>query len=188
MDPRKKKRYATFLAILIIIAIWTATLLFYSPEKVVERIGFEKGYLFVFLVATFGGVSAITATSLFTTVVTLSLGGLNPLLLGIAGGLGASIGDSIFYYFGKRGRDIAAKPTRKRLARFSFWLQRQPSGIIPFIVYLYAGLTPFPNEFVTIPLGLSQYKYRKLIIPLILGNITLLSLIAYLASTGKLAI
>jgi len=42
---------------------------------------------------------------------------------------------------------------------------------IPFIIFGYFVLAPLPNEVILIPLAIIGYKYKKLIIPLIIGNV-----------------
>ena len=44
---------------------------------------------------------------------------------------------------------------------------------VPLFVFLYAGFTPFPNEFMTISVGLAGTKYREIVVPLLLGNINI---------------
>lgn len=178
------KRLLAFLLILLFLVGWGIFLFFVGPVTIVNWIGVEQGYLVAFLVAAFGGVSALTATSYFTTIITLALGGLNPLLLGLLGGLGVTIGDTIFFFLGINGRFLLLEFWEKRVEAFSAWLKRRPGWFVPLLIYLYAGFSPFPNEFMTISAGLAGVRYRRILPPLLLGNITITILLAWLAIHG----
>ncbi|MBR9702871.1 hypothetical protein GOV10_02460 [Candidatus Woesearchaeota archaeon] len=84
-----------------------------------------------------------------------------------------TIGDSLFFLFGQHGRIVLSEHVewtmnmlKKRLDRFNKWS-------MPLFVFFYAGFTPFPNEFMTISVGLTGAKYREIIVPLLLGNINI---------------
>jgi len=63
-------------------------------------------------------MSSITGVSYAATIVTLAAGGLNPLLLGLASGLGISIGDTIYYFLGRQGRTATAD------TKLAYWGER----------------------------------------------------------------
>lgn len=164
----KRKRFFT---IITIIAVWFVLLFIITPEHILEIVGEEHAYLAVFLVASFGGVSALTAASYFSTIITFAAAGLNPYVLGLLGGIGVTIGDSLFFFFGNNSRVVLSDrvertitAVRKKLERFNEWS-------IPIFVFLYAGFTPLPNEFMTISVGLTGAEYKEIIMPLLLGNI-----------------
>jgi len=139
---------------------------------IVEKFGEDHAYLALFLIAAFGGVSVFTSASYFGTVIAFSSAGLNPWLLGIAGGAGVTIGDSLFFLFGNHSRVMVSKNIDKLMNHVRSKLERFNKWSVPIFVYLYAGFSPFPNEFMTISVGLSGAKYRIVGPPLLLGNIT----------------
>jgi hypothetical protein len=173
-----------FITLLIFIISWITLLFIYGPQKIVSFVGMRNGYILAFVVATFGGMSAFSSTSFFTTVITLALGGLNPILLGIIGGIGVTIGDSLFFYFGIHGRCLFPNKIIHKLDTFFRWLEKGPSLFVPVFVFLYAGFTPFPNELMTIPLGLIGIEYKEIILPLLIGNMVLITIILFLAIHG----
>ena len=175
---RRVRKTTTFFLIISFLVLWALLLSLIGPTAIVGWLGIEQGYLVVFLVAAFGGISSLTATSYFATVITLAAGGLDPVLLGILGGAGVTIGDSLFFFAGRHGRSVLPDEWYTNLNRFGKWLKKQPSWIIPAIVYVYAAFTPFPNEFITVSVGLCGTRYRKIALPLLLGNITVTILIA----------
>ncbi|MBR9693040.1 hypothetical protein GOV07_03875 [Candidatus Woesearchaeota archaeon] len=175
---RRVRRTTTFFLIISFLVLWALVLGIVGPTAIVELLGIHQGYLVVFLVAAFGGISSLTATSYFATIITLAAGGLDPVLLGILGGAGVTIGDSLFFFAGRHGRNVLPDEWYASLERFGKWLRKQPSWIIPAVVYVYAAFTPFPNEFVTVSVGLCGTRYRRIVLPLLLGNITITILIA----------
>ena len=156
----------------------------YGPGRLVNLMGITNGYILTFLVAVFGGISALSSTSFYFFEITLVLGGLNPYIVGILGGLGLSVGDSFFFLLGNKGREVIEHYKRSKLGRFSKWLSRRPNWIIPFIAFIYSGMTPFPNDVLMVGAAIADIKYKKIIIPIILGNIFLTTVIALLALRG----
>jgi membrane protein DedA with SNARE-associated domain len=167
-----------FFALLCLLLLWILLLQFISPEELVEVVG-AKGYLLLFLVAAVGGVSFLTASSYFALVLTLAAGGLNPLLLGIIGGIGVTIGDTLFFLFGTHGRELLSEKLERRMTAFGAWLRKGPPFIVPLAVYVYAAFTPFPNELITVSLGLAGTRWPRVLPALLLGNITITALGAY---------
>ena len=172
------KKFEIFFVILLILIFWSYLFSIYSPNELVETIGVTNGYIILFLIAALGGVSSFTISSLYATIVTLTLGGLNPFLIGILGGIGITIGDSLFYYLGYRGRKIVSPRLNHYLENISTWLHDHSPIRVQFFIYLWAGFSPFPNDIMTISLGLNHYNYKKVLPPLVLGNITFTILFA----------
>jgi membrane protein YqaA with SNARE-associated domain len=186
-----KKRIKTGLTILILlffIIIWSVLLYNISPVEIVQKIGVENGYIIAFLIAVIGGISSVTASSYYVIIGTLTAGGLNILLLGLIGGAGATISDSLFYYIGKKGKEIHSKKTRKLEKFLKKIIKKSPVWGIYLIIFVYIGLTPLPNEILTASLGLSGYKYKKAVLFIFLGNITGTIVFGYLISKGILII
>ncbi|MCF7799042.1 hypothetical protein K9M74_04000 [Candidatus Woesearchaeota archaeon] len=177
----KKKNLVEFFAVLLFLILWSLLLYFIGPQRIVSLIGAQNIYLVLFIIGTVGGVSTLTSATFYTSLTAFALGGANPFLLGIAGGLGITIGDSLFYYLGKKGQESLATKARRITLKFSNWLNQQPSWVVPVVTFVYAGLTPLPNDILMVTLGVSRYKYTFLILPLILGNILLSLLVAFFA-------
>jgi membrane protein YqaA with SNARE-associated domain len=178
-----RKRLVFGLLVLLIVA-WSITLLIVGPRTIVEAIGIENVYLVAFIIATLGGVSTLTSSSYFLTIVTLGAGGADPYLLGLIAGTGITIGDSLFYYLGLRGREVVNKNVYRWSVKFSEWLDKRPRWLVPFIVFFYAAFTPLPNDILTIALGFSSYPYKYMILPLWAGNIIITIITALLAGAG----
>ena len=139
----------------------------------------------MFLVSLFGGVSSLGAVTYVTTLLTLSSGGLEPLYLAIASGLGVSVGDTIYFYLGKKGlrkyvTEYEEKYPRiyKVIDKLTVWLDKQ-SNLATFIgIYLLTAFTPIPNDITAITAGISNRPYLATVTSLVLGNMTHTFLIA----------
>ncbi len=103
---KKLKRYFIFAGILIFIIAWILILNSISPDSIVAKIGVGNSYIILFLISAIGGVSSISASSYYLAVSVFASGGLNPVFLGLVGGVGVTIGDSLFFYLGKKAEKI----------------------------------------------------------------------------------
>ena len=85
----------------------------------------------------------------------------------------------LFFLLGRSGRDALFGKPKILAEKLSHWLQSHPSWYAQIVAFVYAGLTPLPNDILTVSLGLAGYKYRIMVIPVLLGNIFLTSLVAF---------
>jgi len=183
MERTHSVRSNGYLILLAILSfILCINLLFYVADvrQTVADIGVDNTYIIVFLLAVIGGLSSITGPPLFATIVTFAAGGSDPLVLGVAGGAGLFISDSIFYHLFLVGRkslpdrwESAAAKLRKRIDRLPSW------AVLPGS-YVYIGLTPLPNDLLMFALGISGYPYRKIAPILLAADLTLATTTAYL--------
>jgi hypothetical protein len=180
----KRKHWLILAGLILFVVAWSILLYFISPQELVEEIGVGQSYLAMFLIAVFGGVSTFTATSYLIALTTFSAGGLHPLLLGLIAGTGLTISDSFFFYLGTKGRKVVSGKPEDWANRFEKWMRRRPDWFAPVITYVYAGLTPLPNDVLTVGLAFAEIEYKRIIIPLWLGNMTLTVIGAYLAIAG----
>lgn len=173
------RKQTSFVLLLVFFVAWGYLLSTYEPGEIVHFLGITNVYFVVLLASIIGGVSTIFAGSFYATIITFTLGGLDPFMLGLFGGIGATIGDSIFFYFGLKGRDMLSGHWQEKVMIFSAWLQRQNRAVVTIVIFIYAGFTPFPKDLLVVALAIGDYRYRKMIPPLLLGNIFLVSLISY---------
>lgn len=169
--------------IFVFIALWTLLVIRVGPSGIVSFIGVERGYLFIFLFALSGGLSSVTAFSFFVTIATFAVGGLNPLFLGLVGGAGITLGDGLFYYLGMKGR-AALNNQFHHLRRFSAWLNGKEHWKIWSVIYIYCSFTFLPNDILAVALAFARYPFHMAMIPIFLGNVTLILLISFLAHSG----
>jgi len=181
-----RKRYYTLLIIIGFIIAWSVLLTYYPPTELVDRIGAQNSLVIAFLVSAFGGVSTVSAVNYYAVVLTLASGGTNAVILGIVAGAGITIGDSLFYYLGTKGHDVLSGRPRKWADKLHTWINDQHESFVQLVAYLYTGLTPLPNDVLTVSLGLAEYSYRRLLPALLLGNITLTILVAEFANRSQI--
>jgi membrane protein YqaA with SNARE-associated domain len=181
-----RKRYYTLLAIIGLIISWSVLLTYVPPTDIVNAIGAQNSLLVAFLVSAFGGVSTVTSVNYYAVVLTLASGGTNIIALGVVAGIGITIGDSLFYYLGTKGHDLLSGRPRKWADTLHAWINDQHESFVQLIAYLYTGLTPLPNDVLTVSLGLAEYSYRRLLPALLLGNITLTILVAEFANRSEI--
>ena len=181
---RRTIRIISFLIFLGILTLWIVLFKYVNPQVLIGKIGVTNGYIILFLIGAIGGASIFTGPSYFIALATLSIVGLNPILLGIFGGLGVTIGDSITFFIGLSVAKKAPEKIKEKISKIEKILEKRSKKMVNFMIYTYIGFLPLPNEFVTIPLGLIGYKKRIIILFLLLGNITSGILGALLALYG----
>ena len=131
------------------------------------------GYLGIFLVSLIGNASIIFPIPAFALV--FSAGAvLNPWLVGLAGGVGAALGETSGYLLGRGGSEAIKKKYGKQLHKVRKWTLKR--GIFPIIV-LFAA-TPLPSDVIGIFSGLVKYDYKKFLLATTIGKIFKYTLIA----------
>lgn len=178
---KKNKAIWIFAIIILSVSIWSVVFHFYSPHQIVEKIGVENSYILIFLVATFSGVSSFTSTSHYAAIVTFASGGLNIFIIALLAGIGMTIGDSLFYYLGKTGKESLPLKIKEKIQKVEDWLNSKNKIFVPISVYIYTGFTPLPGDILSVFLGVTNHKFKTVIVPILLGNITLMFLISYFA-------
>ncbi|MBD3313662.1 hypothetical protein GF345_04430 [Candidatus Woesearchaeota archaeon] len=179
----KIRRYSTFFAMLAFIIIWTVLVFAVGPRNLVEMMGVHQTYLVVFFLAIFGALSSLTTVSIYPAIGTFAAGGTNPLILGIVSGIGLTIGDSFFFFFGKEARVFFSRKNKQRLRRFIKRVEKR-RWLIPIVTYIYVAFTPFPNNVLIGALAVTGYRFRKLLPPLLLGDLTLPLVVSFLTVYG----
>lgn len=185
-----KKLYVTVAAVALILIGWALFFHFYPVENLVNDIGIENTYLAAFMLAVIGGFSSLTGTSLYAALIGLAHGGVNPIMLGLIGGLGLFISDSIFYLIVTRVRHHIKLITDKweRLFRKIWtWVYRMPHWVVYAGIFCYCAFAPMPNDVLLTVLALSSYQYRQFAIFLLLGDFTTALLLTTLSANSASA-
>jgi len=182
------KNIISFSIVFIILVALAVLLLIFKHEEIVSQVGLRSTYLLAFAFATITGFSALSSTPFYAIVGALISGGANIIPLALMGGLGLSIGDSAFYFLGKKGREITREKTAKKIRKLTQWIEKKPAWMMPIIIFVYTGLTPLPNDILLIALGITKYPYQKTIPFVIAGNIFFIALIGYATKFGLAAL
>ena len=171
--------------VLIVVVFWSYYLFTHDPRSLIDNIGTHNGYILAFGGSLLSGLTFI-AVAIYPTVIALALGGLNPLLTGVLSGIGLTGANLVFFYLGTKGHQIThehARHTRfaKTKKKFSKWLRAHPEWVTSVLIWVYVGLTPFPNNLLTASSGYVNFSYKRLFLPLLMGNICMMTGLAYLA-------
>lgn len=169
--------------IVILAVAFSLALYFIGAERIVEIIGVENTYLVIFFIALFGGMTSIGGVSYTGSIITFVAGGASPWIIALAAGLGTTLGDVTYYMVARHGsKALGDGWLSTKVKKVSEWLKNRSAKMKFLVVYLYMGFTPFPNDPLTITLGLSRVP-KKIVIPaLALGDTTFAFLLAYLGN------
>ena len=183
---KKSSKYIVDIIIISAILLWTAFLIYFSPEIFIEIIGARNGYILVFITTLLGGITTINVLSVYPPLIMLASGGLNPFVLGIIAGIGLTIANSLFFYVGHKGRRYTESKGkfRKYCNSAKGWFNRRKTWQIYLIILAYVGFSPLPNNVLTASGGFIDFSFRKIAPPLLIGNIIFMSILAYFGSIG----
>jgi len=133
------------------------------------------GYIGVFLASFLGSASIIFPIPYL--IVFYYLGAshlLNPILISIIGGIGATFGEFILYAVGYSGRKIVSERTIKNLEYFKQAIDKYG----PIIIFIFAA-TPLPDDIIYPILGIMKYNIMKISIACFLGKTILTGIVVY---------
>jgi membrane protein DedA with SNARE-associated domain len=146
----------------------------------------QYGYFGVFLISLIGAMSVFVPIPY--TVVIFILGGLrsgggwafDPLLIAVAAGTGAAVGEFSGYLIGLGGRKVIGEKYKKKMD----FLVKLFKKFGPVVIFVFA-LTPLPDDLLFIPLGVMRYSVLQAFIPALLGKFFSNLIIAY---SGRLSL
>ena len=131
------------------------------------------GYTGAFLISIFGNFTLFFPVPYVITIYAFGAT-LNPILLGIACGLGSTIGEFSAYLVGRGGRRVIDEKYGKQLETAKMLVQTHGMAII----FLFAVL-PLPDDLILIPLGMLRYSLKKAIVAMFAGKLIMCTAVAY---------
>ncbi len=145
------------------------------------------GYPGAFLISFIGNVTVLFPFPYIAVLFLLggaSAGPLGPFyfdpwLLGLFGGVGATIGEMTGYLLGRAGSTYVRSD---QTSGFLKYVQKYPRTT-PLIIWFLA-VTPAPDDMLVIPLGIAKYPWKKVLIPQLLGKTMFLMGIAWAGRLG----
>ncbi|RAL23681.1 hypothetical protein DL240_05850 [Lujinxingia litoralis] len=173
-----------FALVLLLIVGWSLLFLYTEPAQVIAWMGVENSYLVGFLIAVFGALGSVTPFSTYPAVYAMAAAEVNLLLLIPLVAIGLTLGDALFFYFGVSSRSMVPERFEAKVERIWHWLESKPQIFIQIFIFIYVGFSPFANNLLTAPLALAGYRFRKIVLPLTLGNCSLPIVASYLATSG----
>lgn len=191
MKKSTQSIYAALGIILLVIAGWFLFFHFFPPETIIEKIGINNVYLAAFLMASIGGFSSITGTSVYVALAGFAhSGSVNTLMLGIISGLGIFLSDSLFYFVVDYGRDMITKVEsrwEKLFERVRRWMRVAPDWLVYMGVFACSAFAPIPNDILLAALVMSRYEYKRFVPYLFAGDLTAMILLTHVAKSVALA-
>ncbi len=171
-----KRNYVSLLTLSLVLAVVVTLYVFYqrNPDKVAA---FESyGYLGSFLICL---VTNATVILPFPGIVVLfALGAaFNPCFIGLAAGIGGTIGEMTAYLLGYSGRGVVVN--RRFYDRSVQWLEKW--GVLTVFVF---ALTPLPFDVLGIAAGLLRFPLWKFFIACWLGKTILYIGMAFAGAWG----
>jgi membrane protein YqaA with SNARE-associated domain len=133
----------------------------------------------MFALGIIGGLSTFTGVPYHLVLMGLSAGGATPWLLGLATASGVMLGDSVTYLLSRQAKTAVRGRVAQWLQAVADVLLAHPRLVTPGLV-VYGMISPFSNDFIVASLTLMGYSYRRIIIPLTIGNVCYNIMLAYL--------
>ena len=168
-EGRLKRRLIPILTIILVIAITIGIYLVYGrhPERLVEL----KNYVYwgAFLISVIGNATIILPGAVLLILSEIGIvlypvtGPVGPIIVGLAGGAGAGIGEITGYLVGYSGRGIAEKA--KIYNRLVGWVKRW--GALAIFVF---SVVPFVFDLVGIAAGVLRIPFWKFLLACWLGR------------------
>lgn len=179
----REKSRQIFVLIALFIILWSIILTFHTPAQIVATLGVRNVYMFVFLLAMIGGVSIFTTTLFYTSLVTISFGGVDVVWLSLFASTGLLFGDLVIYYLSRTGSQCVPEKYESIIVRLIGWTERYSDRKMIMLIFFYS-LTPLPSDAISIVLGVSSFPVRKMVLPLILGKFVLILVFIELVMLG----
>jgi membrane protein YqaA with SNARE-associated domain len=160
-----KRGFIPLLTLLLVIAI--TTVLFLYRERIAELGNY--GYLGAFLVSLAGNATVILGAPVLPILSGLGVvlyptaGLISPVIVGLAGGAGAGIGEMVGYMMGCSGRGVVEN--NKIYLRLAEWMGRW-GAIAIFIL----SIVPFFFDLVGIAAGVLRFPLWKFVLACWLGR------------------
>jgi len=178
-----KRRLIPILTIILVIAITVSIYLVYGrhPEKLVEL----KNYVYwgAFLISAIGNATIILPGAVLLILSEIGIvlypvtGPVGPIIVGLAGGMGAAIGEITGYLAGYSGRGIAERS--EIYNRLVGWVKRW--GAIAIFVF---SLVPLVFDLVGIAAGVLRLSFWRFLVACWLGRTILYVIVVLAAAWG----
>ncbi|TFG12412.1 hypothetical protein EU537_09625 [Candidatus Thorarchaeota archaeon] len=103
----------------------------------------------------------------------------DPILVGVISGVAATMGEITGYLLGLYGSRYVETEKGSNFLRYA----NEHPHLMPFLLFFLA-VTPAPDDFLIVPLGLAKYPFSKVFIPQVIGKSIFLIGVAYAGRLG----
>ena len=177
-------RQVLFFLLLAFMLGFFALYIFYSPKDLILQLGVRNSFVVVFFVSLVGAFTSMTKFSAYPMIIAMVAGQLNFLVVGLVAGIGLATGDILFFVFGHSARDLTGYKGKKKLEKVLEKLQQMKHIFVQFLIFIYIAATPLPNNLLSGSLAFTGYPFKKVVVPLVMGDIAFCTLVAWLAFMG----
>jgi len=140
------------------------------------------GYLGVFIVNFVGSSTIIFPLPGFILVSAVAaMPGMNPWIVGISAALGAALGETTGYIFGRGGGKIIDKRYKEQMKKYRKWFKKDN---VFFGIILFAA-TPLPDDVVGLVCGILKYDFKKFLLASFIGKTILNIGLAFIGFYGS---
>lgn len=143
-----------------------------------ERALVGYGYLGAFLISFMGNLTIFIPVPFAFFIIALGATH-NPFLVGVACGLGSTIGKLFAYLVGWAGRRFIDERYGSRLESAKALVRRY--GAI--MVFLFS-LLPLPDDLIMIPMGILKYSFMNFLLATLIGKLVMGLILAYSGHYG----
>ncbi len=182
--PKITLRRFLFVFLLVFMVVFIVLFITYTPKEIIKTLGVRNSFVVAYFVSLVGAFTSLTKFSAYPMIIALVAGQMNPFLVGFIAGLGLASGDLLFFVFGDSARVLTTKQGEKTLNRLLAKIEQVKGIFVQGFIFLYVAGSPFPNNLLSGALAFTGYPFRKVALPLIMGDIAFCTLIAWLAFQG----
>ena len=172
-----RKRIIPLAGLLLVIAIM-AGICYVSmqyPDKIDDLKNY--GYPGAFVISVIFNATLILPAGNILIQMTLGATVLSPVLVGLASGAGAVVGETTGYIAGRSGRGLITKS--RMYGRVENWVRKW--GILTIFLF---SVVPFVFDLAGIAAGALRFPFWKFFIACLLGRVILYVFMVWLASLG----
>jgi hypothetical protein len=177
-------RLILFVLLSLFIIGFFALYVFYSPKTLILYLGVRNSFVILFFVSIVGAFTSMTKFSAYPMIVALVAGNMNYVYVGIVAGVGLAAGDILFFLFGYSARELTTHKWKDKLRNIVARLQRINDWLVQGLIFIYVGASPLPNNLLSGALAFTGYPFKKVVAPLVLGDLTFCMLVSWLAFRG----
>jgi membrane protein YqaA with SNARE-associated domain len=164
----KKALWRRLLPAASIVAVVAVMAVLYLERAHVAALG-NWGYVGAFLIGLIGNATVILPMPSLLLLFALAVS-FNPVLIGVVGAAGGTIGELTGYALGLSGRYMVKNNRMMRLTRV--WMKRWGS----FAIFLFALIPLLPMDIAGIAAGIVRFKVWKFLLAVFLGKAILYAL------------
>lgn len=175
----KKVLHFTFLTGMILAFLYLSLSLteFVNEDDDWQLLIQDFGYIGIIILSFIAGLNIIIPVPAATFTSVFTAGGISlPMVITLLV-IGTMLANFFAYGLGRLGHRFT-KSHYPRLEGRIRNIYTEKRKWLPYFVFSFAALVPFPDEIYIIPLGLMGVKIREFVIPLTLGTITFQTLTA----------